>query len=289
MEKKPIIIFDTDMDTDCDDAGALLLLVNAHLKQEIELLGVVADSKCECAAPFCKSVLDYYSLDIPVGEVYGYVDDSQSFDAYHKHQLACAPLAYNKILSKRNGSFSSSSFLYHKLLSEASDNSVTILCVGMLTALHEALKADCDLFARKVKAIVVMGNPYKQKDFNFSMDAQATKGFFEKCPCPVFISYSGGGIITGNYLNERLPNTHPVRQAYQIWSGGKGRSSWDLIAALVAMKPSSDLFKEIEAGALEYDEVEKITTITDKGISHKIIGLCCNDKEMEEIINDLLR
>ena len=39
MENKPIIIFDTDMDTDCDDAGALLMLINAHLRGDASLLG----------------------------------------------------------------------------------------------------------------------------------------------------------------------------------------------------------------------------------------------------------
>ena len=49
---KPLIIFDTDMDTDCDDVGALAMLLTAHNAKRIELLGIVTDSVSEYAAPF---------------------------------------------------------------------------------------------------------------------------------------------------------------------------------------------------------------------------------------------
>ena len=35
----PLIIFDTDMDTDCDDAGALAILYEYVKRQKAELLG----------------------------------------------------------------------------------------------------------------------------------------------------------------------------------------------------------------------------------------------------------
>ena len=124
------------MDTDCDDAGALLLLINAHLKKEITLLGVVADSICAHAAPFCKSVLDYYSLDIPVGEIYGHALVDGRFDDYLSHRKICSTQAYNEI-AKREGEIYSAKELYRTLLSQAEDGSVTVLCVGMLTAVSQ--------------------------------------------------------------------------------------------------------------------------------------------------------
>ena len=34
FNEKPIVIFDTDMDTDCDDVGALAMLIEAHLSRK---------------------------------------------------------------------------------------------------------------------------------------------------------------------------------------------------------------------------------------------------------------
>ena len=286
--EKPLIIFDTDMDTDCDDAGALLMLINAHKAGKIDLLGVVADSVCSYAAPFCKEVLRYCGVELPVGEVYGHVPVSSVFDAYLCHQEACREQAYNKALSKRQGKFHSSCDLYRQLLSGAEDKSVTVLCVGMLTAVADTIKAERELFERKVKNVVVMGNPYKQNDFNLSMDSQSAKEFFALCPSPVYISYLGREIITGNFLSRDLEKDHPVRRAYEIWCGQGGRSSWDLIAALFAMEQHTDLFCTEQEGAVAFDPESKRATVG-AGTGHFVLGLNCQNDEMKRILNSMLK
>lgn len=285
MTEKPLIIFDTDMDTDCDDAGALLMLINAHLRGEITLLGVGCDSVCEYAAPFTKTVLDRYGLDIPVGEIYGHANCE--LDEYLKHQANCASQAYNKMLAKRYDGIPCTAELYASLLRGVPDKSVTLLCVGLLSAVYEFLKNEPDLFEKKVKQAVIMGNPYKKNDFNLSMDAKAAKGFFDLCPCPVYISYLGGEIITGNRLDKALPAEHPVRRAYEIWSCGKGRSSWDLLAALFAINPIHPIFRVEDACKITYDENERVSIITD-GTRDRIITLSCTNPEAEEILNAFL-
>ena len=153
-EKKPIIIFDTDMDTDCDDAGAFLMLINAHMCGEINLIGVMADSVCEFSAPFCEKVLSYYGLDIPVGEIYSNIANYERFFPYQRHQKNCENVAYNKILSKRHTDYESTATLYDRLLKGAPDKSVTVLCVGMLIAVFNAIKNDKELFYKKVIDII---------------------------------------------------------------------------------------------------------------------------------------
>ena len=288
MNEKSMIIFDTDMDTDCDDAGALLMLINAHLSRKIDLLGIIADSDCEFAAPFCKTVLKYYGLDIPVGESYGHITKDMLLIDYRNHQKLCEKVAYNRMLSKRDGKIHNSTELYLEMLSKSPNNSVTVLCVGMLTAVYDAIKANKSLFEQKVKQVVVMGNPYKKNDFNFSMDAKSTKGFFEICPCPVFISYLGSDVITGNHLDKALPIEHPVRKAYEIWSDGNGRSSWDLIAALFAINPTLNAFKTVDKCHIEYDDKKKTALLKTNDTRDNIIGLNCTNKEMEDMLNDFL-
>ena len=288
MENKPLIIFDTDMDTDCDDAGALLMLINAHLRGDASLLGVIADSNSEYAAPYCKTLLDYYNLDIPVGEIYGHSEHIKSLSDYLKHQKNCEGVAYNKMLSVKQEGIISSTELYTSLLENAPDYSITIVSVGILTAMHEAMKCATDLFERKVNKIVIMGNPYKQNDFNFCMDAVSTRVFFEICPCPVYVTYLGSDITTGNLLDKNLPPLHPVRRAYEIWTGGKGRSSWDLIATLFALNPNLDIFDVSEGLRISYNDKEKTASLTKDGARDKIITLNCTSKEMESLLNGLL-
>ena len=110
------------MDTDCDDAGALLMLINAHISGEITLAGVIADSMCEFAAPFCQKVLDYYGLKLPVGEIYGHIEPSNRIDTYIKHQKACTDVSYNRVLDHKNRSIYNSTELYLKLLKKKLTN-----------------------------------------------------------------------------------------------------------------------------------------------------------------------
>ena len=90
FNEKPIIIFDTDMDTDCDDVGALAMLLEAHLSNKIELAGIITDSVCEYAAPFCETMLCSYKINLPIGAIYegDYKDTDLNiarFDNYRKH------------------------------------------------------------------------------------------------------------------------------------------------------------------------------------------------------------
>ena len=288
MKKRPVIIFDTDMDTDCDDAGALMMLIKAHISGDISLKGIIADSVCEYAAPFCKKMLDYYDLNIPVGEIYGRIEVTDRFSDYLKHQRACSGSAYNRALSERTEKFEDSTELYRSLLEESADGGVTVLCVGMLTAVREVIKRYPLLFKKKVSRVVIMCNPYKDKDFNLYMDARSSKEFFNLCPSPIYVSYLGRGIITGEKLKNALPEDHPVRQAYRIYNGGCGRDSWDLIASLFAMYPDSPLFSVKETGAISYDDVNGISVIDTTIKRDKIIELNCPFDELKDTLNGML-
>ena len=285
--KKPIVIFDTDMDTDCDDAAALLMLIRAHMVGKIILKGIVTDSVCAHAAPFCHAITSYYGLDTPIGRIDPALGVLDRFCDYVAHQKSCESVAYNKMLPTPTADYWDAAELYQTLLSDAEDGSITVLCVGMLTAVSMAICADAELFRRKVARVVVMGNPYRENDFNFAMDAEATEHFFATCPVPAYVSYAGRGIITGRPLMQNLPEDHPVRRAYEIWTDGKGRDSWDLIAALFAMNPDSAIFREREKGRIVYDRNAKSAKIT-SGMRDRIIEPTITDEQMAELLNTML-
>ena len=153
-DEKPIIIFDTDMDTDCDDVGALAMLLNAHLSNKIELAGIITDSVCEYAAPFCETMLRFYKVDLPIGAIYesDYKDSDLNisrFDNYRKHSNRFINAnGYNHVLSKSiqktDRDYPTAVSTYRALLSKAKDKSVTVLCVGLLTAVAETLMSAPD-------------------------------------------------------------------------------------------------------------------------------------------------
>lgn len=307
-EKKPVIIFDTDMDTDCDDAGALAMLIEAHLAGKIELACMIADSVCRYAAPCCEAIADFYGLDIPVGTLYAddYMEsekDIARFSDYRKHTAKCAAEGrdYNRvfsdILGKTDKDYDSAKNVYRKFLSEAEDKSVTVLCVGMLTAISEALDSIPDeisdlsgqeLFEKKVSKVITMGNPEKFNDFNWGMDALATKNFFLKCPVPIYISSLGSKVVTGEMLSSVLPKEHLLRRAYEQWLGKEntGRSSWDLIAALFAINPKTLYLKSLKYGNCTYCPETKLTNVEKcENPKCEIIELNCTDEEMKAILN----
>ncbi|MBQ8747026.1 MAG: nucleoside hydrolase [Clostridia bacterium] len=282
MNDKPIILFDTDMDTDCDDAGAFAMLLRAHKAGEAHLLGVIADSVSPYAASCCEAIARYYGIDIPVGAVhtadYCSSENAARFAAYLAHsENLKSRRSYNHILAaplaKTDADYPSAKETYRRLLAEAEDQSVTVLCVGMLTALTELLTSEADgisalsgveLVSRKVSRVIAVGNPEKENDFNWSMDAVAAETFFALCPVPVYISADGSDVITGETLSRLCPTDHPIRRAYERWLGKPdfGRASWDLIAALYAMVPETPLLAVNPCGTCNFDAANKRTVFT---------------------------
>lgn len=270
----PQIIFDTDMESDCDDAGALAILLNAHNRGKARLLGVIADAPGEYAAPCCEAMCRYYGVQLPIGavKVKDYASSSR-FDAYRAH---CAGMSqsmfYNRVLARRVGktdaAYESAGRVYRKMLADAQDGSVIVVCVGFLTALAELLQTEPDeisplngrdLMRAKVKYVVSMGDaPHgeeREVNFNYAMDRTALEIYFRLCPVPTVISPEGTQIVTGHTLSDRQPVDHPVRMAYEMWTGvpRTGRSSWDLIAVLRAMQPDAPCFTEESWGTVRYD------------------------------------
>ena len=303
----PQIIFDTDMDTDCDDAGAFAMLLEAYKLKKCNLVCVIADSVCKYSAPCCEYIAKYYGVDLPIGTVFSdnYRDD-KNFEKYINHSQNCFDeiRSYNydfaKNISKIDIDYENCIKVYRKVLSSADDKSITVLCVGMLTAISETLLSMPDeisnlngveLFRKKVKRVITMGNPYKENDFNWSMDAKSSKVFFNICPTDIYISPEGKDILTGCHLSDTLPEKHPLRIAYETWlqKPSASRSSWDLIASLFAIDEKTSYLKCEDLNDCFYDENTKRLCFknTNSG-KYKIIKLNCDGRILENVLNNYM-
>lgn len=261
--ERTIILFDTDMESDCDDAGALALLLNACRAGEAQLLGVIADAPGTCVAPCCEAFLRHYGVSAPIGAVRA-AEYAQSprFAAYRAHCAAMPPrMFYNRTLAAQVGrtdaDYEDAARAYRRMLVSAGDGSVTLVCVGFLTALAALLltgpddlspHTGVDLLRRKVKRLISMGDApvdgRGEVSFNYAMDLTASEIFFAKCSVPVIVSPEGTDVLTGADLSRTLPGTHPLRIAYEQWNGpATPRPSWDLIAVYCALHPDAPCFR----------------------------------------------
>ena len=274
-EKIPLLIYDTDMDTDCDDAGALAVIYEYVKRGKAELLGIVADVVCPWAAPCCEAMGKYYGIERPVGTVSSTAyppEETDRYVRYRAHSAACDPRRYNEALAARVGKtdkdYPAAARMYRQLLHSAPDGSVTVVCVGLLTALAELLETTGDdispltgeeLLAKKVQRVVCMGYPNKTGDnFNWEMDGEGAELFMRRCPVPVYASGYGGSVITGGTLSGKFPEDHPIRMAYEAFNMGpyRGRSSWDLIAALHAVEPDTPVLTAVEKGTCRFTKAD---------------------------------
>ncbi|NLR77999.1 nucleoside hydrolase [Chitinophaga eiseniae] len=256
------IIFDTDMDSDVDDVGALAMLHGFAHQGDAEILAIMVSS----LNPWSPGVVDvintwYGRPDIPIGAV-------QRFGVYHKSKYArslCGEFKHNPQLEENTPD---ATMLYRKILASQQDTSVVVVTVGDLTNLSNLLKSGPDQFSglngsdlvkKKVKHMVCMGGRYPA-DLdpnpwgNFKPDPRSTQHVVAEWPTRIY--FTGGGafadsIQTGRiFFQEKYKHT-PMAHAYKLFLEGWNRSwhhSADIIAVYVAVKGYLPYFRLEDRG-----------------------------------------
>ena len=267
--KKVALIFDTDMDVDCDDAGALAVLHALMDFGEVEILGVIVDVPLEASARCVMTINDYYNrVDIPVGLVRDNdYEKGNSYQLYRetKQKIGNFRNSYTKTVVEQFSSESVKSqkifdavSLYRRLLSEAEDHSVVIAVVGLLTALSHLLESKpnkiselsgIELVKKKVKKLITMGigkYPKAKAEFNWLMDWESARKVINQWPSPLVVQSNGTQFLTGSKLSIKTPESNPVRKCYETYLGvpRKGNFSWDPIAALYSVRGTDPYLEE---------------------------------------------
>lgn len=251
------IIFDTDMDSDVDDVGALSMLHGFADLGNAEILAVMVSSLNPWSPGAVDVINTYYGRpDIPIGAV-------QRFGVYHKSKYArslCEEFKHNVKLEEDTPE---ATMLYRKILASQQDTSVVVITVGDLTNLSNLLKTGPDQFSglngidlvrKKVKHIVCMGGRYPADMDpnpwgNFKPDPRSTQHVVAEWPTRIY--FTGGGpfadsIQTGKiFFREKYKHT-PMARAYKLFLKGWNRDwhhSADIIAVYVAIKGYLPYFK----------------------------------------------
>lgn len=252
------IIFDTDMDTDCDDAGALAILHTLADRGECEILATIVSSHFPYSAPCTDAINTYFGHpDIPIASPKG---EGASIDRGSRYAKQIAE-QFTTSLST-NTDASNAVKVYRQILKNQDDHSVVICTVGYLTNIADLLESTADeisllsgveLIKQKVKLWVCMGGRYPNhldpKVYgNFKPDPIAAVKAANQWPVKVVFSGLGNDILTG-YGLKHLNDDNPVKVSYQLYLGEKqARPSWDPISVLYAVRPHLDFWKIQEKG-----------------------------------------
>lgn len=283
----PAVIFDTDMGSDCDDAGALAVLNALADAGELRILGVIFSSgKNRYGVGTCDAINTYYGRgDLPLGQ-YQNTDVGDPRNSYTK-EIATDTKRFGHDTVDQAPELVST---YCSLLETQPDHSVTICTVGHPHGLVHLLRdpRGAQLVRAKVNRWVAMAG---QWNFGKMGMAAYSQELLDKWGAPLYVSLHGKSIKTGHRLLPDTPKANPVREAYRLWSNGtaitEGRSSWDQLAVLYVAKP--ELFTVEESGRYERLEDGTLVWNPDKNRPHHYLAKPKrSDEEMARMIEELM-
>ncbi len=305
------IIFDTDMDSDCDDVAALALLHVLADKEEAKILATGISSKNEWAAPCTDAINTYYGRPgLPIG---GPRSVTASLDQSRYAQGIAEKFPHTAGMTT---SLPQAAQLYRKVLLAQPDHSVTIVTVGDLTNIAELLQlsaensvpAGIDVAKTKVSTWVCMGGNFigkpaaddlKLTNNNFTVDKPGTRYALAHWPGKImFVGREVASVPSGVKIGAKfgqLPADHPVRVGYELYFGGqaKDRHIADIATVLYAVRGARDYWDVESAGFMNLKN--DITFTWDysqnKGqgylLKKKINGMP-NDGYIEKILEELV-
>lgn len=294
------IIFDTDMDTDCDDAGALAILHALADRGEAEILATVVSSRYSWSVPCVEAINRYYGRpDLPIGAPKtAWADTGQRGSQYAKQISEQFATRY-----KSNDDAPDAVDVYRRVLAAQDNGSVVVVTVGYLTNIRDLLASKPDaisslggtaLVRQKVSKWVCIGGSYP-KDLNpavrgnYTPDPSSTVIAVRDWPGPIYFSGSGDDIHTGAQLYETSAK-NPVRRAYELLLGEKkNRPSWDPIGVLFSIRSKADYWRMHDGG--HYHIFDNGTYEWRKGseTNHRVVELRVDaEKPLRETLDLLM-
>jgi inosine-uridine nucleoside N-ribohydrolase len=249
------VIFDTDMGNDIDDALALAMLHALTDRGECELIGVTLTNANPAAVPYVRMLNRFYGRDdLPIGAAIKTLKDGAQ-DGYMS-----AALRATKSESSRTAEPAPA--LLRRLLTNAREK-VIIVQTGFSTNLAALLERpeDVALIREKVALVVAMAGNFGDgaPEYNVKIDATAAKAVFERWPTPIIFS----GFEIGRELlypassiehDFAYASPHPIAESYRAYQKMPyNRPTWDLTAALQAVRPEHHYFGLSEPGTVQVE------------------------------------
>jgi inosine-uridine nucleoside N-ribohydrolase len=260
------VIFDTDIGNDVDDALALAVLHSLQSRGEARLLAVTITKDNRYAAPFIDLVDTFYGRPgIPIGVVRNgkTPEDSPMIRIPADRRRPDGSFVYPRRISDA-GAAPDAGDVLRRALSAAADASVVVVQVGFSTNLARLIASPEDraLVARKVRLLSVMAGHFPEgaPEYNVKTDIPSARRVFDEWPTPIVFSgfEIGQALLFPAQAVERgfawTPD-HPVADAYRAYMKMPyDRPTWDLTAALYAVRPDGGYFNLSPPGRVTVDD-----------------------------------
>ena len=261
----PLILLDTDLNTDVGDAGAIALLHALADLGEAVIIGIGV-SVSNPDTPYALQAINawYGRAGLPIGQYQGQppieLNDGDPFVRALRN-ICAAPLPEP---------LPDTTELYRRVLSAQPDGSVTMVAIGFHNTLQRLLESPPDavspldgfeLVRAKVEKLVVMGGQYpdsssinffhKGTEYNFFRAPVAAAHVCAHWPTPVvFTGFElGESLRGGRTLIANTPANNPVRIAYEAAGRPNGREAWDETAIWYAVRGAE------HGGVRYFDEI----------------------------------
>jgi len=257
------VIFDTDMGNDVDDAMALAVLHALQSRGECRILAVTLTKADPLAGPFVDAINTFYGRgDIPVGVHRQPERGHGSRFLKLARETDDGRLRYPNKLD--HATAPDARQLLRKVLAAQPDNSAVIVQVGFSSNLAALLDTPADdispltgmeLVKAKVRLLSIMAGAFQTIDnnnryleFNIVRDIPAAQKLAKEWPTPA--------VWSGFEIGIALPypavsierdfgyvQHHIIAEAYRLYQPPPHeRPTWDLTAALYAVRPDRGYF-----------------------------------------------
>jgi len=298
------IIFDTDMASDCDDAGALAVL--HALLGEADILAIVTNRKCpgNASAAAADAINTWYGRpDIPIGtdkdgakikggpsSYTGALRDEFPHDALPDDQMPDALEVYRQTLAAQP------------------DGSVVICSVGALSNLEDLVRSGPDthseltgreLVKAKVRTTYIMGGGFprtNRPETNIKLDPASAVTVTNEWPTPiVWQGFEVGAAMNNGAELKPSPEENPVRRSYELRPFHEyraidhGKPNHDLATVLLAVRGIQDTYwTAIDGGRVVTDSEGATRWETGWARSHKYVRIKGHPRKLEQVLGELL-
>lgn len=251
QRKEPVkMILDADFGSSTDDLFTLMMLNHYIDDGLVDLKGIIVDRMGEKNAGVVDIFNTYYGHpDIPIGIERNGVVNPRQFIPYNG--ICDLKGKDGKPMFKRTVTDFKNSLedykLYRKILSEAENNSISIVAIGFATSLAELMKSGADeyssltgveLVQQKVKGIFIQSGRFEPTDslcgYNMRAASAQAKIFYDMLPKNVDLNMSPSMVGDGmNYLPEDVladlkdVELNPIKAVYENYTCDTGQRMWD--------------------------------------------------------------
>lgn len=278
---------DTDIGSDCDDAGAITVLHNLSKIGAAQIIGMTHCGSDIGGAITIQAINEWFERgDIPVG-----IYTKKTFLDEKRCKIFTESIKENYLKKKTMPVFKDSVSVMRKAIAE--NDNVTLVAIGMLNNIADLLKSESDdisdkngveLVRESVKCLYVMGGNFEDlsyAEYNIKTDVEAAQYVSKNFPMPIiYCGFEvGQNVITS--IDMTTPHEDcPIRIAYTPFNGKK--ESWDPITLYCAVYQENKFFIKQNDLRVEFDS-DGCTQYTNGGKDSRIILNCTIEVAADEI------